>query len=107
MNDEIIVKDKIYLILKDAKNIAIVPSYNRGIDCFRAAAGLYYMLKDLNKNVNFVYTQNLPENYEDIIKKEDITRNIKNRNLLVSIDYTDTDASKVDYYTSQNILYIK
>jgi len=106
MNEEKNVKNKIAGLIEESQNIAVMPSKVAGMDAFGAGVALYHMLKELDKNVSFIYPGKPPEKAENLIKPEDITNNVKNRSLLVSIDYSDTDATKVNYSTDNDILYL-
>lgn len=86
-------------LIERSNRIAIIPSKVSGAGAYSAAAGLYYMLKDMDKEVELIYTGKIPDGLEDLIKKEDLTTNIFNRELLVTIDYKDTSATKVHHST--------
>lgn len=105
MNGEIDKTNQIIELLREAKNIAIVPSKVAGVDAFAAGVGLYLMLKDLNKDVTIVYPGSKPEEFTDL-KDINITSNVGQRELVVSVDYSDTEASKVHYSTENDILYL-
>jgi len=98
---------KVVELIEKAQKIAIVPSKVSGPDAFCAGVGLYYMLKEKEKNVSLVYTGRVPEGFEDLIKEEEITSDIFERNLVVSIDYSQTPAAKVHYSTENDVLSLK
>lgn len=98
--------NKIIELINSAGNIAIMPSMVSGVDSFGAAAGLYFMLKEKGQNVSFIYQGPIPEEFEGIVAEDDVLRNITQRELVVSIDYSDTPASKVHYSTKDDILYL-
>jgi len=107
MNGENNDKNKVTALIEESKNIAIIPSKLAGLDAFCAGAAMYYMIKDLGKDVSFIYIGKLPEKSQNIISSDDITSNIGKRSLLVSIDYSGTEASKVRYSTENDILYLR
>lgn len=103
MNGEIDKTNQIIELIKEAGSVAIMPSKVAGVDAFAAAAGLYFMLKDENKNVALIYPGLPPEEYGSI-EGLDITSNSGQRELVISVDYSGTDASKVNYTTENDIL---
>ncbi|NMB91392.1 hypothetical protein GYA37_00930 [candidate division WWE3 bacterium] len=105
MNGEIDKTNQIIELLKEANNIAVVPSKVAGVDAFAAGVGLYFMLKDLNKNVTVVYPGAKPEEFTDLTDVN-IASNVNQRELVVSVDYSGTEASKVHYSTENDILYL-
>ncbi|MBU0535078.1 hypothetical protein KKC62_02805 [Patescibacteria group bacterium] len=105
MNNEVDKTSQIIDLIHGAKSIAIVPSKIAGVDAFASALGLFHMLREENKNVTIVYPGSRPEEFGDL-KDVDITSNVTGRELLVSVDYSGTDASKVHYSTENNVLYL-
>jgi len=105
MNEDNINQNKIRELIKQAKSIGIIPNKVAGADAFSAGVGLYKMLKERGKNVSFIYPGSKPEGAEDLIDDNEITKDIGTRKLMVSIDYSDTDASKVYYYTENDTLH--
>jgi nanoRNase/pAp phosphatase (c-di-AMP/oligoRNAs hydrolase) len=105
MNGEIDKTNQIIELLREAKNIAIVPSKVAGVDAFAAGVGLFFMLKDLNKDVTLVYPGARPDEFSDI-NDVNITSNVTQRELVVSVDYSGTEASKVHYSTENDILFL-
>ncbi|KKS16243.1 MAG: hypothetical protein UU80_C0005G0026 [candidate division WWE3 bacterium GW2011_GWA1_41_8] len=99
--------EKIMELIENARTIAVIPSKVAGADAFSAAVGLYNMLLATGKDVSLVYTGKVPEVAEHLVKKEEITANIFTRELLVSIDYSNTPAAKVHYSTDNDILTLK
>ncbi len=93
-------------LIGNAKTIGIFPSKVGGADAFAAGVGLYYALKDMDKQVALIYPGNHPEGAENLIKPEDVVSNIGERELVIAIDYTGTSASKVHYSTENDILYL-
>lgn len=106
MTEEKLTKNKIAALIEEADNIAVMPSKVAGMDAFGAGVALYFMLKDFQKNVSFIYSGKTPEKDRKLIKDEEITQDIGKRSLLVSIDYSDTNASKVNYSTEDDVLYL-
>lgn len=105
MNGEIDKTNQIIELFKEAKNIAIMPSKVAGVDAFAAALGLYFILKEENKDITLVYPGARPEEFTDLIDVN-IASNVSQRELVVSVDYTNTDASKVHYSTENDTLYL-
>ena len=99
-------KNKIAALIEEADKIAIIPSRISKMDAFGAGVALYYMLQDVEKDVSFVYPGRILEKGKDLIDEENITQDIGKRSLLVSIDYSGTDASKVNYTTEDDVLYL-
>lgn len=85
-------------------NIAIMPSKIAGVDAFAAGVGLYFMLKDQGKEVALIYPGSTPEEFGQV-EGVDIVTNSGRRELLVSVDYSGTDASKVNYSTQNDVLH--
>jgi len=105
MNNEIDKTNQIIDLIHEAKSIAIIPSKIAGVDSFAAAIGLFHMLREENKNVTIIYPGSRPEELGDL-KDVDITSNVTQRELLVAVDYSGTNASKVHYSTEDNVLYL-
>jgi nanoRNase/pAp phosphatase (c-di-AMP/oligoRNAs hydrolase) len=105
MNNEVDKTSQIIDLIQEAKSIAIIPSKIAAVDAFAAAVGLFHMLKEENKNVTIVYPGSRPEEFSDT-NGVDITSNVTERELLVAVDYSGTDASKVHYSTENNVLYL-
>ncbi len=104
MNAEIDKTNQIIELFKEARNIAIIPSKIAGVDAFAAGMGLYLMLKEENKNVSIIYPGATPEEFGEVTGV-DVTSNSGHRELVVSVDYSNTDASKVNYSTENDILH--
>jgi nanoRNase/pAp phosphatase (c-di-AMP/oligoRNAs hydrolase) len=94
-------------LLGEAQSIAIVPSKMGGSDSFCAGAGLFHILKSNNKKVSFIYPGLLPEGSEEVFSKEDITSDLKARELVVAVDYRGTKIDKIQYLTVDDIFYLK
>lgn len=97
---------KIKELIENATHIAVVPSKVYGTNAFCAAVGLYHMLLDKQKEVYFIHVGKVPEIANDLIKGEDITSNVSQRELLVNIDYSNTPAAKVHYSTENDVLHL-
>lgn len=89
--------------------MAIIPSKVAGADSFCAAAGLYFMLLEKNKDVYFIYQGKLPEiaEKENILDKTRIVSDIGQRELIISVDYSNTPAAQAHYATNDDILEIR
>lgn len=101
------VLDEAKNLISDAQNIAIVPSRIAGIDSFGAAVGLYFVLSEQGKDVYFVYPDDVPEEAQGLIESDRIVKNIKDRELLVTIDYSGTTAAAAHYSTEGEKLEVK
>lgn len=102
MKDSDFETEQINLLLKEAKEIAVVPSKTAGADSFCAAIGLFLMLKqryeqDDKKKFKFLYTGNIPNEGQGLIGDEDITSSMEERELMLAIDYSGTNATKIQY----------
>ena len=104
MNSEFDKTNQILRLIEEAGNIAILPSKTAGIDSFSSAVGLYYMLKEEGKNVSIIYQGAIPEDFGSVDDVE-ISNSSSSRELLVSVDYSGTSASKVNYSTENDILH--
>jgi len=104
MNSEFDKTNQILRLIEEAGSIAILPSKTAGIDSFSSAVGLYYMLKDEGKNVSIIYQGAIPEDFGSVDDVE-ISNSSSSRELLVSVDYSGTSASKVNYSTENDVLH--
>jgi len=104
MNSEFDKTNQILRLIEEAGNIAILPSKTAGIDSFSSAVGLYYMLKEEGKNVSIIYQGAIPEDFGNVDDVE-ISNSSSSRELLVSVDYSGTSASKVNYSTENDVLH--
>jgi nanoRNase/pAp phosphatase (c-di-AMP/oligoRNAs hydrolase) len=103
-------KEQIVDLIDESKNIAVMPSKIAGCDAFSASVGLFYMLQNKygnSKNLKFIYFGKPPENCADIIKADDISSNLTQRDLVISIDYSDTQAHKIKYLTEEDTFILK
>lgn len=98
-------------LFDEAQNIAIIPAKVAGSDAYYAAAGLFHMLSEkfahTKKNIKFVYTGKIPEECSGYVNKGDIESNVSQRDLIVTIDYTNTPADKVSYSAGNDVLTLK
>ena len=104
MNKEIYNSSRIKELIDNASSIAIIPSEIAKADALSAAVGLYYTLLQQDKNVSLVYVGEVPEECKNIVNASQITGDIYSRQLTISIDYSDTPASKLAYSNENNIL---
>ncbi|AHB39970.1 MAG: hypothetical protein ACD_25C00066G0002 [uncultured bacterium] len=91
-------------MLISARKVAIVPSVVDGADSFAAAVGLYRMLSSKGKEASILYPGTVPAGLEGITEGINISTSMGNRSLVVSIDYSGTTASKVNYTTENDVL---
>lgn len=103
MNSEFDKTNQILRLIEEARNIVILPSKVAGIDSFSSAVGLYYMLKAGGKEVTILYPGMIPENFGNI-DDINIADNSSARELVVSVDYSNTAATKVNYSTENDVL---
>ena len=101
MNSEIDKTNQIFELIKEAGEIAILPSRVSSIDSFSASVGLYYALKEEGKNVCIIYPGSIPEGFN--IKGINM-KSSSSQKTCCSVDYSDTNASKVSYSTENDIL---
>ena len=66
-----------------------------------------FELENANKNVKFVYSGKVPEATKDLIDEKELSTNLSERELMVSIDYSNTPATKVQYNTENDVFYLK
>ena len=107
MNNEEKKKNKVAQLLDESENIAVMSSKVAGLDAFCAGAALYHVLKAKDKPVTFIYPGKVPEGGDDLVSEGDVTKDVTERDLIVSIDYSGSGASKVNYATDNGILNIK
>ncbi len=96
---------KIKDIITNARKVALVPSVVDGADSFAAAVGLYRMLSAKGKSAAILYPGAVPLGLENITENATISSSMGNRSLVVSIDYSGTSASKVNYTTENDTLF--
>lgn len=96
-------------IFQNANRIGILPNKLDAEDSFSAGTGMYYLLTEKfhNKDILLVYPGKIPEKCENLMEKDKILTNVSERDLMVSIDYSDTPAAKVQYSTDKGVLYLK
>jgi nanoRNase/pAp phosphatase (c-di-AMP/oligoRNAs hydrolase) len=104
MSDQIYNEKRIKELLDSSDTIAVAPSEIGGADSFSAAAGLYLALRNLGKNVSFIYIGNVPDECIGLLSEDQIVSDIYSRKLEIAIDYSGTPASKLAYSNEDNIL---
>ena len=104
MNSEFDKTNQILRLIKEAGSVAILPSKTAGIDSFSSAVGLYYMLQDEGKEVTILYPGMVPQDFGDV-ENINIANDSSARELVVSVDYSNTNASKVNYSTENDVLH--
>ncbi len=102
MNSEFDKTNQILSLIKEAGSIVILPSKTAGIDSFSSAVGLYYMLQAEGKEVMILYPGMVPQDFGDV-EDINIADNSSARELVVSVDYSNTNASKVNYSTENDV----
>lgn len=100
-------KSSIERLIEDSNNIAIIPSQVAGYDAFAAALGLFFGIKEKNKNVSLIHPGGVPEGFQDLISDSEIMTDPSLRELVVSIDYHDSPAHKVNYSTQNDVLTLR
>lgn len=93
--------------IQSARTIAIMPNKVSNLDAFSAGVGLYYMLKDLDKDVTFIYQGKTPEDSDDLIEKSEIKTEVGSKDLVISVDYSNSPAAKAQYSTNNGVLFLK
>lgn len=91
-------------LIESSSSIAVIPSEIAKADSLLAGAGLYYALTQKEKDVSLVYMGQIPEEYQKVIGPSQITNDVYSRKLSISIDYSDTPASKLAYSNENNVL---
>lgn len=107
MEDQRLEKNKVLSIVGQAKNIGIMASKVAGLDAYAAGVGLYYALKESDKKVSFIYPGKIPDGGEGLINEDIILKEVKDRTLVISIDYGDIEGTKVHYSTNEGVLDLK
>ncbi|MEK7080464.1 MAG: hypothetical protein AAB925_01355, partial [Patescibacteria group bacterium] len=82
-------------LINDSKNIYIIPEGNSEPDSVATALALFYTLKELDKNVNLVIDEELPENLKFLIPSLDFISYPKN--FVISIPNKVADISQIFY----------
>jgi len=100
-------ENKALSLIENAKTIAIVPSKVAGADSFCAAAGLYYMLMEADKDVYFVFQGKIPDEGKKLIAKDRISSNVAQREVVIKVDYSGTSAGQAHYSTDEDVLEIR
>ena len=99
--------EQVAQLIAQAGKIAVVPAKVAGTDAFCAAAGLYTMLKDSGKETSLIYTGKVPDNAVNLVKPDEISSNISQRELVVRIDYSGTPAARAHYSTEDDIFVLR
>lgn len=95
-------------LINNAVRIAVVPARTAGIDGYAAGAGIFYILKDLDKSVSLIYPGEVPEKAMNLVAEDQLVKEIEKRELVVSVDYSGTPAAKVSYDNSTpGLLYLR
>ena len=97
-------KDPVVDLIERAGYIAVMPSTKGGVDPFCAGAGLYNLLKEKGKKVAIIYSQNVPDAAKNLLASQEIYKNVTERDLLVSVDYSGTPAAKMNYEVENEVL---
>lgn len=107
INNKLEFNNEFTSLIENANNIAIIPSKINGKDAFCASCGIYKSLKVLDKNIHFIHTHKVPEGCENLMDNNELISDLFERELHVSIDYSQTSAARVHYSTENYILYLK
>jgi len=90
-------------LIREAKNIYIIPPQNNEPESIANALALFYTLKELNKNVNLIIEE-LPEKLKFLVPSLDFISYPKN--LVISIPRKMTDVSQIYYEKNDEALKI-
>ncbi len=82
-------------LISDSKNIYIIPNGNTEPDSVATALALFYTLKELDKNVNIIMDEELPENLKFLIPSLDFISYPKN--FVISIPSKAANVSQIYY----------
>lgn len=93
--------------IERSKKILILVSKEPTVDSFSAAAGLYHMLKEKEKAVDFIFGGLIPRECEGLLGINEVKSTLDAKELLVSIDYSTSPAAKAQYSTNNGVLLIK
>ncbi len=97
-------EEKVRELLDSAHSIAIVPSPLARVDSFSASVGLFHALRQMEKDVSLLYVADIPDQCADIIDPSLVTSEVGVRQLVISIDYSDSPASKLAYSNDDGVL---
>ena len=101
-------KQQIMDLIRQAKHVAVVPSKVVGADAYCAAAGLYHMLLESGKEATLVHEGKVPTGCEDLVTESDVSANVSERDLIVTIDYSNLqNATSAHYSTDNDVLTIR
>jgi nanoRNase/pAp phosphatase (c-di-AMP/oligoRNAs hydrolase) len=90
--------EQIKQLIGEAQNICIIPEENLNPEAVISALGLFYTLKNLNKNVNLII-ENLPENLQFLTPSLDFISYPKN--FVISVPNQKANISQI-YYEKDN-----
>lgn len=107
MQIDLTTNEQLAKTFQSGQNIAIVPSEAGGLDAFCAAVSLYLMLLALDKSPKILYRGEAPSQCASLIKEGDVVKNFSQRQLVVSIDYSQEKDAKAWYEPEDNILKVK
>ncbi|MBI3631703.1 MAG: hypothetical protein HY219_02460 [Candidatus Staskawiczbacteria bacterium] len=88
-------------LIKDSKNIYVMPSQINEPESVVGALALFYTLKELNKNVNLII-EDLPEKFKFLVPSLDFISYPKN--LVISIPRKIADVSQIYYEKNDEAL---
>ncbi len=97
-------EEKVRELLDSAHSIAVIPSPLAKVDSFSAGAGLFHALRQLGKDVSLLYVGDVPDQCTDLVGPSLITSEVGTRQLVISIDYSDSPASKLAYSNDDGVL---
>ena len=95
--------EEIKKIIREAKNICVIPSQNNEPESLTATLALFYTLKELGKNVNLI-TENFPEKFNFLVPSLDFISLPKN--FVISIPRSLADVSQIYYEKNEHDLKI-
>lgn len=107
MQIELTTNEQLAKTFQSGQNIAIIPAQSSGLDAFCAATALYLMLLALDKSPKILYQGEIPSECTNLIKEGDVVKNFSQRQLVVSIDYSQEKEAKAWYEPEDNILKVK
>lgn len=99
--------EQITNVLRSAQDIAIIPAKISGVDAFCAGAGIFLMLKSLDKNPKILYPGSVPEACQELVKETDVITTFSQRQLTVSIDFSGEHEAKAWYEPDGETLKVK
>ena len=95
-------------LIRHSKSVGIIVSEIAGADAFSAGLGLFHMLLNDDREVKFIHSGRIPENCKNLPGAHDITSNIDERELLVTVNYEDiSNKSKFHYSVEKDSFVLK